>query len=104
QVVLYRQENALPIWIQFHAWLLEQKEQVLPKSPLGEALGYALNQYQALAEYLRQGFLAIDNNWAEREMKRVAIGRKNWLFAGSDNGGKTAAVLYSFTSDRKSVV
>lgn len=98
QVVLYRQEYALPIWLQFHAWLLAQKDQVLPKSPLGEAVGYALNQYQALTEYLRQGFLAIDNNWAEREMKRVAIGRKNWLFAGSDNGGKTAAVLYSFTS------
>jgi transposase len=98
QVVLYRQEYALPIWLQFHAWLLAQKDQVLPKSPLGEALGYALNQYQALTEYLRQGFLAIDNNWAEREMKRVAIGRKNWLFAGSDSGGQTAAVLYSFIS------
>jgi transposase len=98
QVVLYRQEYAVPIWQQFHDWLAAHKDQVLPKSLLGEALGYALNQYQALTEYLRQGFLAIDNNWAEREMKRVAIGRKNWLFAGSDAGGQTAAVLYSFTS------
>jgi transposase len=98
QVVLYRQEYAVPIWQQFHAWLLEQQDQVLPKSPLGEALVYALNQYQALTVYLRSGFLAIDNNWAEREMKRVAIGRKNWLFAGSDGGGQTAAVLYSFIS------
>jgi transposase len=98
QVVLYRQEYALPIWLQFHAWLLAQQDKALPKSPLGEALGYALNQFQALLAYLWQGFLAIDNNWAEREMKRVAIGRKNWLFAGSDEGGKTAAVLYSFTS------
>jgi len=98
QIVLYRQEYALPIWQQFHAWLLAQKDRVLPKSSLGEALVYALNQFRALTEYLRQGFLAIDNNWAEREMKRVAIGRKNWLFAGSDEGGQTAAVLYSMIS------
>ena len=98
QIVLYRQEQALPIWLHFHAWLLEQKSPVLPKSPLGEALTYALNQYQALTAYLRSGFLAIDNNWAEREMKRIAIGRKNWLFAGSDAGGATAAVLYSVIS------
>jgi transposase len=98
QVVLYRQEYALPVWWQFHEWLMARKDQVLPKSPLGEAIGYVLNQYQALTVYLRHGFLAIDNNWAEREMKRIAIGRKNWLFAGSDTGGQTAAVLYSFIS------
>jgi transposase len=98
QVVLYRQEYALPVWLLFHAWVTEQRGQVLPKSPLGEALTYLLNQYGALTEYLRQGFLAIDNNWAEREMKRIAIGRKNYLFAGSDAGGTTAAILYSFIS------
>jgi transposase len=98
QVVLYRQEYALPVWLLFHAWVTEERGQVLPKSPLGEAMTYLLNQYGALREYLRQGFLAIDNNWAEREMRRVAIGRKNYLFAGSDAGGGTAAVLYSFLS------
>jgi transposase len=98
QVVLYRQEYALPIWLEFHAWLSELWPPALPKSPLGEARTYLLNQYAALTIYLRHGFLAIDNNWAEREMKRIAIGRKNWLFAGSDAGGATAAVLYSFTS------
>lgn len=98
QVVLYRQEWAGPIWVQLHAWLVEQQATALPKSPLGEAITYALNQYRALTEYLRQGFLAIDNNWAEREMKRIAIGRKNYLFVGSDAGGTTAAILYSLTS------
>lgn len=98
QTVLYRQEQALPIWFEFHAWLQEQRSQVLPKSLLGEAVTYALNQFLALTVYLKHGFLAIDNNVAEREMKQIALGRKNYLFAGSDQGGRTAAVLYSFAS------
>ena len=57
-----------------------------------------LNNWTALVRYTEAGFLAIDNNVAEREMKRIAIGRKNWLFVGSENGGRTAAVMYSFTS------
>ena len=83
---------------QFHLWLLAQRPEVLPKSPMGEAIGYALNNWEALRRYTEAGFLAIDNNVAEREMKRVAIGRKNWLFVGSPQGGQTAAVLFSFTS------
>ena len=93
-----RQDLAMPILEQFHAWLVEQAGQALPKSPFGEAVGYALNQWPALCRYTEAGFLAIDNNWAEREMKRIAIGRKNWLFFGSNKGGTTAAVLFSFTS------
>ena len=65
---------------------------------MGEALGYALNNCAALVRYTEAGFLAIDNNVAEREMKRIAIGRKNWLAVGSPGGGRTAAVLFSFTS------
>ena len=71
---------------------------MLPKSPLGEAISYALNNWEALVRYAEAGFLAIDNNAAEREMKRIAIGRKNWLSVGSPRGGQTAAVLFSFTS------
>lgn len=93
-----RQDFAVPILGQFRAWLEAQRPQVLPKSPLAEALGYALNNWAALARYTEAGFLAIDNNVAEREMKRIAIGRKNWLFVGSPHGGQTAAVLASFTS------
>lgn len=59
------------------------------------AIGYALNQWDALSIYATHGFLAIDNNAAERALKRVAIGRKNWLFAGNDKAGQTAATLYS---------
>jgi transposase len=93
-----RQDLAVPILGQFHTWLEAQRPEVLPKSPIAEALGYALNNWAALVRYTEAGFLAIDNNVAEREMKRIAIGRKNWLFVGSATGGRTAAVLYSFTS------
>ena len=93
-----RQELAVPILEEFHRWLKAERDQVLPKSPMAAAIGYALNNWTALIRYTERGFLAIDNNAAEREMKRIAIGRKNWLFVGSDNGGRTAAVLFSFTS------
>jgi len=93
-----RQDFSVPLLEQFHSWLVEQHAQVLPKSPMAEAIGYALNNWTALIRYTEAGFLSIDNNVAEREMKRIAIGRKNWLFVGSDNGGRTAAVLFSFTS------
>jgi transposase len=93
-----RQDFSVPILNTMHVWLEEQRAQVLPKSPMAEAIGYALNNWTALMRYTEAGFLAIDNNVAEREMKRIAIGRKNWLFVGSDQGGRTAAVLFSFTS------
>jgi transposase len=93
-----RQELSLPILEQFHRWLEAQRPEVLPKSPMGEAISYVLNNWEALRRYTEAGFLAIDNNVSEREMKRIAIGRKNWLTVGSPRGGQTAAVLFSFTS------
>jgi transposase len=93
-----RQDLAVPVLGQFHKWLEAQRPEVLPRSPMGEAIGYALNNWAALVRYAEAGFLAIDNNVAEREMKRIAIGRKNWLTVGSPRGGRTAAVLFSFTS------
>jgi hypothetical protein len=93
-----RQDLAVPILDQFHTWLQTQRTAVLPKSPMAEAIGYALNNWAALGRYTEAGFLSIDNNMAEREMKRIAIGRKNWLFVGSPKGGQTAAVLFSITS------
>jgi hypothetical protein len=64
-----RQELSLPILEQFHQWLLARRPEVLPKSPMGEAISYALNNWEALRRYTKAGFLAIDNNVAEREMK-----------------------------------
>jgi len=94
-----RQDRALPRLHQFRAGLQSQQAQyggpVLPKSPMGEAINYALNQWDALCVYTTDGDLAIDNNASENALRRVAIGRKNWLFCGSDNGGRTAAILFS---------
>ncbi len=70
----------------------------MPKSPLGEAVTYARNQWAALNVYVTDGALAIDNNIAERAVKPYAIGRKNWLFFGSDHGGQRLAILSSFTA------
>ena len=98
QVRQLRQDLAVPILNRFKQWLEAQQAEVLPKSPMGEAIGYALHNWTALIRYTEAGFLDIDNNVAEREMKRIAIGRKNWLFVGSEQGGKTAAVLLTFTS------
>jgi hypothetical protein len=74
---------------------------VLPKSPIGEAITYASNHWGALIRPLEAGFLEIDNGESERAMKPVALGRKDWLFAGSDAGGKTAAVLMSLCATCK---
>jgi len=98
QRLAMRQDLSLVILEKFKNWLQAQRPEVLPKSPMGEAISYALNNWSALIRYTEAGFLSIDNNVDEREMKRIAIGRKNWLFVGSDNGGRTAAVLLSFAS------
>src|SRR5262249_21477612 len=93
-----RQMESVPILTALCQWLREQGTAVLPKSPFGQAVTYALNNWKALVRYTEAGILAIDNNAAEREMKRIAIGRKNWLFTGSDRGGAKGAVLFSITS------
>jgi hypothetical protein len=92
-----RRESSAPILAQIEAWLSEQSRVALPKSPLGQAIAYAQSNWAALTRYLDAGWLAIDNNAAERAVKNVVIGRKNYLFCGSDVGGKTAAELYSIT-------
>lgn len=90
-----RQARARPVLDGLFAWLEEQRGQVLPKSPIGVAVGYALGNRAALSRYTEAGFLQIGNNASERALRAVAVGRKNYLFAGSDGGGLSAAVLYS---------
>ena len=67
----------------------------LPKSPIAVATRYTLNQWNGLCRYVEDGRLAIDNNAAERALRGIAIGRKNWLFCGSEAGGRTAATLFT---------
>ena len=93
-----RQEKAVPIWEAFWRWLEAERPNVLPKSPLAGALGYLQNNKEALQRYTGSGYLSIDNNVAEQHMKTIATGRKNWLFTGSEAGGKTMAILFSVVS------
>ena len=96
-----RQEKSVPLLTSLRHWLLTQKEQVLPKSPIAVAINYVLNQWEALNRYTTDGDLHIDNNVSERTLKLIGMGRTNWLFLGSDKGGQTAAVLFSFTATCK---
>ena len=90
-----RQEKSLPILTQIKTWLDLEQQLVLPRSPMAQAINYTLNQWEALCRYTEQGWLNIDNNAAERALKRIAIGRKNWLFAGHDEAGQSHARLYT---------
>jgi hypothetical protein len=92
-----RRERTLPKLHEFADWLGAQAVLVLPKSPIAQAINYARNHWQALLRFTEHGFLNIDNNASERAMRPAALGRKNYLFAGSDEGGRTTAVLYTLT-------
>ncbi len=90
-----RQERSLGIIDQIAAERQRLEREALPKSPLGDAVRYLTNQWQALCRFTEDGTLEIDNNGAERQLRAVAVGRKNWLFAGSMAGAHRAAVVYS---------
>ncbi len=96
-----RAERSQSLLNDFRHWLDARSQEVLPKSPLGEAIRYARGNWEALVRYVEDGELAIDNNAAERALRCVAVGRKNWMFVGSDRGGRTAAILYSFVATCK---
>jgi transposase len=93
-----RQLQARPILGKLHQYLLEIQAEILPKSPEGRAVRYALKNWQALIRYSEDGSLDIDNNRTEHTIRGVAVGRGNWMFFGSDIGGRTAAVLRSFVA------
>jgi len=93
---LLRQQASVPVLAQLHEYLLKIQDEVLPKSEAGQATAYALNNWVALTRYCEDGDLAIDNNHTERSLRGIAVGRNNWMFVGSDRGGKTMAILRSF--------
>ena len=90
-----RQRESKPLLEAVKPWLFELQHAVLPKSPMGKAVGYMVRQWDALTRFCDDGRIEIDNNRVERQMRCVAVGRKNWLFAGSAAGGQRAAVAYS---------
>lgn len=93
-----REEEAVPILNAFSEWMQKKYAITPPKSSFGKALFYCINNWNELTQYVKDGELKIDNNHSEREMKYVAMGRKAWLFFGSDKGGKDHAIVMSILS------
>lgn len=89
-----RREKSKPVVEALRTWMTERLD-VLPRSPLGQAIGYAQNQWEPLTRFLDDGRIEIDNNAAERALRPIAVGRKNWLFAGSERGGRAAATFFT---------
>jgi len=98
---VYRNTHARPIIDRLFRRLEELIYETTPSEPLRKAINYALNQKEALYRYLENGWLKPDNNTAENAIRPLALGRKNWLFAGSERGGKAAALYYSLIESCK---
>ncbi len=96
-----RHEKALPILLEMETWLKEEVYAVLPKSAIGIAFAYTLNLWPRLARYIEDGRFYIDNNLIENSIRPVALGRKNYLFAGSHEAAQQAAILYSLLASCK---
>ena len=96
-----RQARAKPLLDRMHTWLEASLAKLSPKSDTAAAIRYAISRWRALTRYVDDGQLEIDNNAAERALRVVALGRKNYLFAGSDNGGDRAAAIYSLLGSAK---
>ena len=95
QIKILRQAQAVQILNEIEAWLKENIYQVLPKSAIGKAISYTLNQWPRLIRYVEDGRFQIDNNLIENSIRPIAIGRKNYLFAGSHDAAQNAAIIYS---------
>lgn len=96
-----RREHSAPVIARIKEWLERHAREVLPQSPLGKAVHYMRAQWKALLYFLEDGAVEIDNNAAENALRPIALGRKNWLFLGSDEGGRRAAILYSLIESCK---
>lgn len=96
KIAALRKEKSIPVWNELFAWAKEKYPQALPKSPFGKALYYLLQREQKLTGYCHDGRLQIDNNLVENSIRPLALGRKNYLFAGSHDAAQRIAMMYSF--------
>ncbi|HWH41394.1 MAG TPA: transposase [Usitatibacter sp.] len=96
-------KHALPELDRFKTWLEVTRTEVLDKGPMATAIDYALSNWIALTRYVTDGRIPIDNNAAERALRAVAVGRKNWMMIGNVRGGRGAAVLYSLVQTCKAI-
>jgi transposase len=101
QRVGVRTERSRPLVVALEAWLREQRAKVSKNSETGKAIDYSLKRWAALTRFLDDGRLCMSNNAAERELRAIAVGRRNWTFAGSDEGGRRAAALYTLIATAK---
>lgn len=99
--VALRQARSKQVFDDLEAWLHAQLPKISGKSPLAQAIRYALGRMPKARSYLKNGHLELDNNTAERAVKPVAIGRKNWMFAGSQGGGKAMAIAFTLIETAK---
>lgn len=97
-IFLARQTKAIPILQQLANWMVEQYPQVLPKSAIGKAIHYAHTRWEKICRYTQHGHFRIDNNLIENRIRPLALGRKNWLFAGSHHAAQNTAIFYSILS------
>jgi transposase len=96
-----RQQYSVALLDELHRWMIDTRTKVENKSALAKALDYALNRWQQLSHFTQDGTLEADNNIAERSVRGVGIGRKNFMFFGSDTGGERAAIAYSIIESCK---
>jgi hypothetical protein len=96
-----RQAESLPVLKAFRQWLEAELPKTIPRTPIHQAIAYSLNHYDKLIKYTSDGMLPIDNNQLEGQIRAIALGRHNSLFAGSHRGGELAAVAYSFIATCK---
>jgi len=96
-----RQSLSKVILDKLHKWLKNNEYSIVPSSNLGKGMAYTLKNWQALQTYLEQGYLEMTNNLSERQLRKVVLGRKNWMMCGSENGARRAATLYSIVATCK---
>jgi transposase len=96
-----RQARTKPLVESFETWLRAERKKLSPKGPLAGAINYTFNHWAAFTRFLDNGRICLSNNAAERSIRGIAVGRRNWTFCGSDNGGRRAAVIYALIESCK---
>ncbi|MDF2972582.1 MAG: transposase, partial [Microvirga sp.] len=96
-----RRERSAPLLADLEPWLRQQQERLSRKSEVGKAIAYATRRWEALTRFMGDGRICLSNNAAERALRGVAVGRRNWTFTGSDRGGERAAAIYTLIESAK---
>ena len=101
EILAIRQLESVPIMNKFHAWLIEMEAIMLPSSPTGKAVKYALGQWEKLNQFTNNGLIAIDNNFMESHIRPFVVGRKAWMFAATPKGAHASSAIYSLVETAK---